>query len=266
MTGDSPTLRSPSKDSLGTASPIAVQRDYYARTAGQYDEWHTMDPHDEHYRALRHVVAYLLWIGCSSVLDTGCGTGRGMRYIADALPGVRVHGNDPSAELLALAAERNGLPSERLDCSSSENLPYPDDAFDAVVETSVLHHVPRPELVISEMLRVARRAVFLSDTNIYGAGPPPARIIKLGLAKAGLLRPVLRLRRGGREWVYTEGDGVAWSYSVFDSYPALESACAEVVVVPTSAGRRGVGALPLLLSPHCLVCGFKEPLPSRSPP
>jgi len=239
-----------------------AQRRYYRQTAERYDDQHTARE-DEHYVALRHIAAYLHWIGAHTVLDTGCGTGRAMRYLRDALPGVEVFGNDPSAELLRVAGERHGVPAESLTCARSDPLPFADGSFDAVIETGVLHHVPRPDVVVAEMLRVARRAVFLSDANIYGVGPLTSRVAKLGLRRVGLLDAVNGLRRRHRGgWYYTEGDGVAWSYSVFDSRAALLDACASVVVVPTSPAP--APWVPVLQSPHCLLCGFRAPLPDRA--
>lgn len=243
--------------------PVLAQRRYYRRTADDYDDRHTAAA-DEHYLALRHIAAYLQWIGARTVLDTGCGTGRAMRYLRDALPGVQVFGNDPSAELLRVASERHGLAPESLTCASSDPLPFADASFDAVIETGVLHHVARPDIVVAEMLRVARRAVFLSDDNIYGVGSLTSRLAKLGLRRAGLLDGVQALRRRHRGgWYYSEGDGIAWSYSVFDSRAALRAACASVVVVPTSPGA--APWVPVLQSAHCLLCGFKSPLPDRAP-
>jgi SAM-dependent methyltransferase len=236
-----------------------LQREYYERTAGSYDAVHTAEP-DEHGFALRHVVMYLEWLGAESVLDTGCGTGRAMAYIARRLPHVEVRGNDPSAALLDVAAETHGIPRDRLDLAASEELPYPDGSFDAVVETGILHHVAEPGRVVEEMLRVARRAVFLSDSNIYGQGRLPVRLVKLALARAGLFGPVDWLRRGGRRWSYSEGDGVAYSYSVCDALPLLRKQCAETIVIPTIAAR-GLEDVPLVGAAHALVCGFKEPLP-----
>lgn len=245
---------------MGGEDERALLRDYYARTAARYDGWHTLE-HDEHHVALRHVLRYLEWIGAESVLDTGCGTGRALRAIREALPAVSVRGNDPSPELLRVASEEHGVPAGLLDCVPSERLPYADGAFDAVVETGVLHHVPDPSRVVAEMLRVARKAVFLSDSNVYGQGSLPARLAKLGLARAGLLRPVNRLRRGGRDWHWSEADGVAYSYSVYDSLPQLEAACAQVLAIPTLGGPLATRS-PLLGASHVLLCAFKAPLPA----
>lgn len=239
---------------------IAAQRAYYARTSETYDETHERGEHED---ALRHVAAYLRRLDARTVLDTGCGTGLAMRTLAGLVPELELHGNDPSPELLRVAAERYGIPADRLDCVASDALPYPDGAFDAVVETGVLHHVPDPAAVVAEMLRVARRAVFISDSNIYGqpSSALPARILKLGLSRAGLLRPLLRLRRGGRDWYVTDEDGVGWSYSVFDTLPQVRRACAEVVVTATGDAGARAARRPLLFAGHCLLAGFKEPLP-----
>ncbi len=241
------------------SSAVSAQRDYYARTAATYDGMHDMG---EHHDALRHVAIYLRAIGAKSLLDTGCGTGMAMLYLAREMPDLLTHGNDPSEALLQVARERHGIPADRLDCASSERLPYEDGAFDAVVETGMLHHTPEPELVVAEMLRVARKAVFISDSNIYGqeGSSLAARALKLALARAGLLRPLLRRMRGGHDWYSNEGDGVAWSYSIFDSYPLVADACADSVVLPTGRKRRLADACPILFASHCLIAGFKEPL------
>jgi len=216
----------------------------------------------EHHDALRHVAVYMRTIGASSLLDTGCGTGMAMRYLEHEIADLKVRGNDPSAALLGVAQDCHGISSEKLDCVSSERLPYEDGAFDAVVETGMLHHTPEPQRVVAEMLRVARKAVFISDSNIYGqeGASLPARVLKLALARAGLLRPLLRRMREGHDWYYNECDGVAWSYSVFDSYPLVRSECAEVVVMPTGSKRGGAHACPILFASHCLIAGFKEPI------
>jgi ubiquinone/menaquinone biosynthesis C-methylase UbiE len=242
-------------------SPNAVcaQRDYYARTASDYDAMHAKG---EHYDALRHVALYMRAIGARSLLDTGCGTGMAMRYLEKQIDGLQARGNDPSAALLRVAIERHGIPSEQLDCVSSERLPYEDSSFDAVVETGMLHHTPEPQRVVAEMLRVARKAVFISDSNIYGqeGSSVAARALKLALARAGLLRPLLRRMRGGHDWYFNDADGVAWSYSVFDSYPLVRGSCADVVVLPTGNKRRLADACPILYASHCLIAGFKEPV------
>jgi SAM-dependent methyltransferase len=236
-----------------------LQYEYYRDTASRYDMQHA-SVRGEHAFALEHIALYLRWCGAQSVLDSGCGTGRAIRFLRERMPDLELRGNDPSAALLAVATERFAIPDGLLDCASSDGLPYEDDAFDAVIATGVLHHVPNPDRVVDELLRVARKAIFISDSNIYGMGHPLARVAKLVLGRAGLLRGLNWIRRGGRDWYYSEGDGVAYSYSVFDAARALGRACDELIVIPTKGTSGGLG-MPLLTSSHLLVCGFKEALP-----
>jgi len=238
--------------------PAALQREYYARTAERYDGMHEQLPHD---LALQHIIGFARWTDAQSLLDTGCGTGWGLRVVGSALPHLRLRGNDPSRELLDVAVNRYGVPRASLDCVSSEELPYGDGEFDVVIATGVMHHVARPERVIAEMLRVARTAIFVSDANIYGGGTVHARVAKRLLANMGLLAYVNRGRRGGHEWYYSEGDGVAWSYSVYDSVRQLRAAGTDVLIIPTERSHPRAAINPLRWSAHGLLCGLKIPLP-----
>jgi ubiquinone/menaquinone biosynthesis C-methylase UbiE len=53
------------------------------------------------------------------------------------------------------------------------------NSIDAAFECGVLHHVAEPSHVVGEMMRVARKAIFLSDSNRFGQGRLIARILKL---------------------------------------------------------------------------------------
>lgn len=244
------------------ADPVAIQREYYARTAETYDAAHERT---EHIAALGHIAGFLRRIGARSVLDTGCGTGLAMRCLARELPDLELRGNDPSAELLAIAQRRFGLAGASLDLAPSDPLPYPDESFDAVVATGIMHHVQDPSMVASEMLRVARQAVFISDANWFATGPLPLRLTKVALGRLGLRSRAMRLHHGGNEWFYTEIDGVAWGYSIFDSVPLLQRRCAEVLVLPVADRDRLATHVPLLFARHCLLAGFKQALPAALP-
>ena len=243
---------------MNVDTPAKRQRAYYADTADRYEADHVQDG-DERYFALQHIAFYLKWIDARSVLDTGCGTGRALRFLRESLPHASIRGNDPSAELLAIAVRDHGVPADAVDCCPSERLPYGDSSFDAVVATGVLHNVAEPDKVVAEMLRVARLAVFISDSNIYGQGGRVARLLKRLLAGAHLLRSVNWVRRGGHNWIYSQGDGIAYSYSVYDSIPQLRKCCPSIVVIPTlSSGM--TGSSPRTASTHCLVSAFKTAL------
>lgn len=110
-----------------------------------------------------------------SLLDVGSATGRGLAEFASGLPGALVCGVEPVAALLTKAVEAGVLQSVPLVRGSGELLPFADRSFDAVCEFSILHHVPNPAKVVSEMLRVARKMVVITDSNRFGQGSVAAR-------------------------------------------------------------------------------------------
>ena len=90
------------------------------------------------------------------LLDIACGAGQ--LTLPAARKGIHVTGLDLAANLVAQArakAAAEGL-QVQVDEGDAENLPYPDASFDAVMSLIGSMFAPRPELVASEMLRVAR--------------------------------------------------------------------------------------------------------------
>jgi SAM-dependent methyltransferase len=78
--------------------------------------------------------------GMTRVLDVGCGGGRHLLYLARE--GFEVYGTDRSAAGLEISRERleaEGLQGVLRRCDMTE-VPFPDEFFDAVLSTSVLHH------------------------------------------------------------------------------------------------------------------------------
>jgi len=75
--------------------------------------------------------------------------------------------------------------------------------------------------------------------------------------KARVWRLIFRLKNKGKDWYYTDGDGVAFSYSVFDSIEALSRKGYRIAVIPTR-GSAWAYASPLFLASHALVCAIKE--------
>jgi ubiquinone/menaquinone biosynthesis C-methylase UbiE len=245
---------------MNAATRIARARllEYYQRTAEAYDAAHVRQG-DEHSRALERVAQLADGLGLATFLDVGCGTGRAAAGLRRLLPGARVTGADLSPALLARARRRLGA-DEALVRGEAERLPFADESFDAACEFGVLHHVPEPARVVAEMCRVARRAVFLSDDNRYGRGPLPLRLVKVALARAGLWPLVVRLKTAGRGYALGEGDGVSYSYSVFDSRAQLERWPARVEVVPIPAGPAASlqpSRWPLLAAPHALLIAVR---------
>lgn len=90
----------------------------------------------------------------SRVLDAGCGAGRPVTE--ELAPAHDVVGLDISREQLRLVGER--LPGVDATQGDLANLPYADDAFDALVSYHAIIHVPKEEhaAVLDEFHRVLR--------------------------------------------------------------------------------------------------------------
>jgi SAM-dependent methyltransferase len=213
---------------------------------------------DEHSVSLSYVSAFLQRLGAGSVLDVGCGTGRALEYLKRANPEVSGYGLEPVGELLDVAVSK-GIECNRLIRGSVLELPFQDRSFDVVLECAVLHHVKDPAVAVEEMMRVARRAVFLSDTNIFGQGAKALRVLKLALYRMKLWRLVKLLQTGGKGYTLSDGDGVGYSYSVYFQHDRFKKWANKVIAVPV--GKDAAWSAwwsPVLTSDTVLLCAFRE--------
>jgi SAM-dependent methyltransferase len=99
------------------------------------------------------VRAFVLPDGGERALDAGCGAGA----LALALAPLVAHvlGVDRVPELLELARERAPVNAEFVHGDITK-LELGDASFDLAGTLRTLHHVPRPELVVAELVRVTR--------------------------------------------------------------------------------------------------------------
>jgi ubiquinone/menaquinone biosynthesis C-methylase UbiE len=215
-------------------SPEELQRRYYGETAAEYDRMHVEHAEEqEHAIALAAMRGFMAHYRITSLLDVGAGTGRVLRSFKSA-PGElkRVLGVEPVAELRAVG-HAAGLEPEQLIEGDALNLEFADGEFDLVCAFGILHHIREPERALQEMFRVARRGVFLSDMNNFGCGSAPARALKQILHGLRLWPLVQYVATGGKGYKWSEGDGLHYSYSLFDSVPLIRKYCAEPRVLTT---------------------------------
>ena len=88
------------------------------------------------------------------ILDAGCGSGPLSAALRDR--GAVVSGFDASAGMLELARRRLGDGADLRVADLSSPLPYPDDAFDDVVASLVLHYLEDWGPALAELRRVLK--------------------------------------------------------------------------------------------------------------
>jgi ubiquinone/menaquinone biosynthesis C-methylase UbiE len=100
-------------------------------------------------------------------LDVACGPAALVLAVA---PGLKyAYGMDLTGEMLRMArqfqAEKQVVNAAFI-CGEGERTPYPDSTFDLVSCQYAFHHMPKPELVLQEMMRVAKPdgRIFVDDT------------------------------------------------------------------------------------------------------
>jgi ubiquinone/menaquinone biosynthesis C-methylase UbiE len=236
---------------------VEIQRRYYTDTASSYDTMHAHEgAADAFSQDFVHSILRLLNV--QSVLDVGVATGRGLRDFQNALPGAFVCGVEPVAALLQQGRVSENLSGVSFLQASGEALPFLDNAFDAVCEFATLHHVRNPSAVVREMLRVARKVVVIADCNRFGQGSWPARLFKLFIYKLGLWGTFDFLRTGGKRYQISDGDGLFYSYSVYDSYDLVASWADRVLLVPSEPGQLRSWLHPLLTAKGVILIGFRN--------
>jgi len=89
------------------------------------------------------------------VIDVGCGPGALTSVLIDRVGPTKVFAVDPSEPFVAAVRER--FPGIDVRLASAEELPFPDEAFDASLAQLVVHFMSDPVAGLREMARVVRR-------------------------------------------------------------------------------------------------------------
>lgn len=236
---------------MSEINEVEIQRSYYAAAADRYEEMH-VSKKDEHYLALGFLIAALDFYEITSVLDLGCGTGRVLRHIKSVRPNIRILGVEPVKELREIGYNL-GLTTDELVDGDATKLDYKNCEFDLVSEFGILHHIPRPELAVAEMLRVAKKAIFISDSNNFGQGSTLSRAIKQAANAIGLWKTLDLIKTRGKGYTISEGDGLFYSYSVFNNYDLVRASCKKVHLLNTNDGAIN----PYRTASHVALLGVK---------
>jgi ubiquinone/menaquinone biosynthesis C-methylase UbiE len=100
----------------------------------------------------RSVIDKVNNFNCKKVLDVGCGTGTILSLLSKN-NAINLSGVDLSEEMLSVAKQKLDDKIE-LKIGDSEQLPWENNIFDAIICTDSFHHYPEPKKALREMARV----------------------------------------------------------------------------------------------------------------
>lgn len=101
----------------------------------------------------------------SRILDVGCGTGQLLAGMRARQPELELHGIELTPAMLRRAADRLGGAAQ-LQIGCAHDLPWPEDHFDIVTSTNMLHDVAHDHgAVLTEWLRVLRPGGTIAVTD-----------------------------------------------------------------------------------------------------
>ncbi|MGW0564039.1 class I SAM-dependent methyltransferase [Streptomyces sp. NPDC003016] len=179
-----------------------VQDFFTARAA----DWDARFPDDG--PAYAAAVARLGLRAGDAVLDAGCGTGRALPFLRDAVgPEGSVLGADVTAAMLEAAVRAGRDRGARLLLADVARLPVRTGALDAVFAAGLIAHLPRPSENLRELARTVRPGGLLALFHPIGRAALAARqgrqITPDDLRAEPNLRPLLE-RSGWRLTSYTD--------------------------------------------------------------
>jgi SAM-dependent methyltransferase len=140
-------------------------------------------------------------------VDVGCGTGRALPVLREALgAGGRVIGADHTPQMLAVARERALGCDARLVLADARCLPFGDASVDVVFAAGLVHHLPDPGAGLAELARITRDGGRLVVFQPTGRAALAARHGRSLRPDEPLAEPVLRATAGRAGWRLTAYD------------------------------------------------------------
>ncbi len=105
---------------------------------------------------LYHRTATQVDLGGKRVLEVGCGHGGGASYLVRTLRPASYTGLDLNPAGIDFCRKRHQLPGLDFVQGDAQNLPFPDQSFDAVINVESSHLYPRFPRFLAEVARVLR--------------------------------------------------------------------------------------------------------------
>lgn len=227
----------------GTTPSNRLARKLFAGLPSRYDTLAEVLSFGQNRRWRRALVDAVAAGRPGTVLDVATGTA-GVALALRARTGATVVGLDLTEAMLrqgAAAVARAGASGVVLALGRAEQLPFPDDSFDAVSFTYLLRYVEDPAATLAELSRVLRPGGTLANLEFLA----PARRFWRSwwwLYTRAVL-PLAGLALGGREWMRVGrflGPSISGHYRRYPlewTVSAWEAAgVADVTVRPMSLG------------------------------
>ena len=215
-----------------------------------------------------HILKKLACLNFDSYLDVGAAEGYSA-YLIGKLFGVKVSLCDFCEELCNKSRELFGMDSRMADGSG---LPFKDNEFDVVLCTETLEHIPDLPKSLSELIRVARKAVVITvphespeliERNITGKGKGSSHVhsfdlnsldnLEYPVIATGFFSPSLLLR-----FLAILIEAVPRKYNENMKYPKIVIDVYNAFI-PVLRKIFGKGAASLLILLDELVCKFTTP-------
>jgi ubiquinone/menaquinone biosynthesis C-methylase UbiE len=105
---------------------------------------------------LYHRTATQIDLAGKKVLEVSCGHGGGASYLMRTMHPASYVGLDFNSAGIALCQQRHNLPGLNFVHGDAENLPFPDQSFDVVINVEASHIYPSFERFLSQAARVLR--------------------------------------------------------------------------------------------------------------
>jgi len=117
------------------------------------------------------------------------------------------------------------------------DLNFENSSFDLVCAFGVFHHLKDPVAALEEMKRVSRYAIYISDTNNFGQGNRLSRFFKQALYTLNIWKFMVFVKTKGKMYSISEGDGLAYSFSLFSLFKHLKSNYSVFTLSTVPGGR-----------------------------
>lgn len=114
------------------------------------------DEGDRYCIQLYHVTASQVDLAGKRVLEVSCGAGGGASYIMRTLGPASYTGMDLNPASIELCRREHRIPGLEFVQGDAQNLPFPDEAFDAVINVEASHQYPDFIGFLAEVARVLR--------------------------------------------------------------------------------------------------------------